>query len=66
MSPRAGNSAQKLAARRVQNTLNIRYTEALRLVTDAKVPECNWGQAADAVLLELAGEGLPETEGGGE
>jgi hypothetical protein len=66
MSPRAGNSAQKLAARRVQNTLNIRYTEALNLVNQAKVPECNWGQAADAVILEHAGEGLPEPEGAAE
>lgn len=58
--PKAGNSAEKLAARRVQNVLNIPYTRALRLVNAAKVPDCNWGQAADAVLLEHAGEGLPE------
>jgi urease gamma subunit len=56
-----GNSAQKLAARRVQNVLGLRYTEALRLVTMAKVDGCNWGQAADAVILEHAGEGLPIT-----
>ena len=64
--PKAGDSAQKLAARRVQNTLNIPYTRALRLVNEAKVPECNWGQAADAVLLEQAGEGFPEPQGEAE
>lgn len=61
--PKAGNSAQKLAARRVQNTLNIPYTRALRLVTEAKVPDRNWGQAADVVLQEQAGPGLPDPEG---
>lgn len=61
--PKNGNSAEKLAARRVQNTLNIPYARALRLVNDAKVPECNWGEAAEAVILELAGEGLPGVEG---
>ena len=32
----------------------------------AKDAEGNWGQAADAVILEQAGEGLPETEGTAE
>ena len=60
---KAGNSAQKLAARRVQNTLGWRYTQALRAVTEEKTNEINWGQAADAVLAREAGPGLPE---GGE
>ena len=61
--PKVGNSAQKLAARRVQNTLGWRYTVALRAVMDAKTEDINWGQAADAVLAREAGPGLPE---GGE
>jgi hypothetical protein len=58
--PRAGNSAQKLAARRVQNTLQWPYTKALRAVTEQKTEDINWGQAADKVLAEHAGPGLPE------
>lgn len=58
--PQAGNSAQKLAARRVQNTLQWPYTRALRAVTEKKTPELNWGQAADVVLAEQAGPGLFE------
>lgn len=57
------DDAERLAATRVQNTLHIGRAEAFRLVRAAKVPECNWGQAADAVILEMAGEGLPEPEG---
>jgi len=57
------DDAERLAATRVQNTLRIARADAFRLVRAAKVPECNWGQAADAVLLEHAGEGLPEPEG---
>lgn len=60
---KVGNNAQKLAARRVQNTLGWRYTQALRAVTEEKTDEINWGQAADAVLAREAGPGLPE---GGE
>jgi hypothetical protein len=58
--PRAGNSAQKLAARRVQNTLGWNYTRALRAVTEAKTEDRHWGHAADAVIAEHAGPGLPE------
>lgn len=58
-----GNNAQKLAARRVQNTLQWPYTKALRAVTEKKHAAINWGQAADVVLAEHAGPGLPETEG---
>jgi hypothetical protein len=64
--PKAGNSAQKLAARRVQNTLQIRYTHALKLVNEAKVPGRNWGQTADAVIEERSGTGFPEPEGDAE
>lgn len=52
--------AQRLAVRRVQNTLKIRYTRALRLVTDKKTDDINWGQAADAVIAEAAGDGFTE------
>lgn len=60
--PKAGNSAEKLAARRIQNTLDILYTEALALLRAAKVPEVNWGTAADVVIEEAAGPGFPEVE----
>jgi urease gamma subunit len=55
-----GNSAQKLAARRVQNTLQWNYTRALRAITEAKTEDTNWGQAADTVIAEQAGPGFPE------
>lgn len=55
--------AQKLAARRVQNTLQWPYTKALRAVMEKKTEEINWGKAADAVLAEHAGPGLFEPEG---
>lgn len=55
--------AENLAARRIMNTLQTTRAEAFRLLHAAKVPECNWGQAADAVLLEQAGPGLPDIEG---
>lgn len=57
--PRAGNSAEKLAARRVQHILGIPYTAALRKVRERKTVDINWGQAADQVLAEL-GPQLPE------
>lgn len=57
--PRAGSSAQKVATRRVQNTLQVSYTQALRWVEEKKTPEMNWGQAADAVIQEQAGTGFP-------
>lgn len=60
------NRAQKLATRRVQNTLRWNYGRALRAVTEKKTPEINWGQAADAVLREQAGPGLPEPEAAAE
>lgn len=60
--PRAGNSAQKLAARRVQNTLAWPYTRALRAVTEQKTDDINWGQAADKVLAEQADPGLFEAK----
>lgn len=60
--PKAGNSAQKKAARRVQNTLQWPYTRALRAVTEKKTPDAHWDQAADAVLQEHAGPGFPEGE----
>jgi hypothetical protein len=53
-----GNTAQKLAARRVQNTLGWNYTRALRAVIQYKTDEINWGQAADAVIAAQAGPGL--------
>lgn len=57
--PKSGNSAEELAARRVQNVLQIPYTEALRLLRAAKVPEVNWGTAADVVIEDAIGPGLP-------
>lgn len=57
-----GNNAQKLAARRVQNTLGWRYTRALRAVTEQKSEGINWGQAADEVIAKNAGPGLFEGE----
>ena len=62
---KAGNSAQKRAARRVQNVLGVRYTEALRLVTASQGPKRDWAAAADAVIAQYAGDGLfsePEDE----
>lgn len=58
--PKAGNANEKRAARRVQCTLQIPYTEALRLVRDAKTDDINWSQAADAVLAGMAGSSLFE------
>ena len=60
--PKAGNSAQKRAARRVQTTLDVPYTVALRAVTEKKTPDINWDQAADAALAEAAGPGLFEVQ----
>lgn len=54
------NDAQRLAARRVQNTLHVDRTTALHLVDQAKTDEINWGQAADLVITERAGDGFPE------
>ena len=50
--PAKGNSAEKAAARRVQRTLDIPYTLALRQVQEAKTEDIHWGQAADRVLAE--------------
>ncbi len=50
--PRKGNTAEKAAARRVQEVLGIPYTRALRLVQEAKTENTHWGQAADRVLTE--------------
>ena len=58
--PKAGDSAEKRVARRVQSVLQLSYTHALRLVRAAKVPECNWSTAANVVIEEYAGPGFPE------
>lgn len=50
--PKAGNNAEKKAARRVQEVFGFTYTSALRLVREAKTPDTNWTQAADRVLAE--------------
>ena len=58
------SDAERLAIRRVANTLRIPAGDAGRLLLRRKTDDNNWGQAADAVILEHAGEGLPiETEG---
>jgi hypothetical protein len=36
----------------VQSQLDIPYTQALRLVTEAKTGDIHWGQAADRVIQE--------------
>lgn len=58
-----GNSAEKRAARQVQNTLGLPYTTALRMVRAKKTEDTHWGQAAEAVIEEKAGPGLPDPEG---
>jgi hypothetical protein len=58
--PKNGNSAEKRAARRVQQTLTLPYTQALRLVQEKKNPTLTWDQTADAVLTEQAGPGFEE------
>lgn len=50
--PKAGNSNQKAAARRVQRELTLPYTVALRKVTEAKTPGLSWEQAADNVIVD--------------
>jgi len=57
------DDAESLAARRVQNILGSTRAEAFRALRAAKTDDINWGQAADRVLLQLAGEGLPLPEG---
>jgi len=65
--PKNGNSAEKLAARRVQNTLDVPYVRALRMVQEHKRPTINWGQAADRALEAHAGPGLfPEPDDHGD
>lgn len=56
------SDAERLAIRRVVNTLRIPAGDAGRLLLRKKTEANNWGQAADAVLLEHAGPGLPEPE----
>ena len=50
--PKAGNSAQKAAARHVQRTLDVRYTDALNWVITVKRPEITWSEAAAIVIRE--------------
>lgn len=54
------DDAESLAARRVQNILRGTRAEAFRALRAAKTDEINWGQAADRVLQQLAGDGFPE------
>ena len=52
------DDAEKLAATRLANTLHIPRADAFRALRAAKTDEINWGQAADRILEELAGDGL--------
>ena len=45
-----GNTREKTAARRVQNTLGIPYTAALNALRAAKADDITWDQAADILL----------------
>jgi hypothetical protein len=50
--PKAGNSAEKAAARRVQKEFDFPYTLALRLVRGAKTTDRTWPETADFVIAE--------------
>jgi hypothetical protein len=52
------NTPRKLAATRVQNTLQIPRQDAFRLIDQAKTDDLNWGQTADEVIAAKAGPGL--------
>jgi hypothetical protein len=54
--------ARALAAQRLVSVLKISRTKAIRALVEKKTNEINWGQTADAVILEQAGEGFPEPE----
>lgn len=48
--PKNGNSAEKKAARDVQEYLGVTYTTALRVVREHKREDNNWSQAAEAAI----------------
>ena len=52
------DDAERLAATRLANVLHIPRADAFRALRAAKTEDINWGQAADRILEELAGEGL--------
>jgi hypothetical protein len=50
--PNSGSNYVKTAARRVQKTRGIRYTEALRLVREAKTDDRTWTETADHLISQ--------------
>jgi hypothetical protein len=50
--PNTGSSTVKKNARRVQTALGLRYTQALRILEQAKTDELTWTATADKIIAE--------------